>query len=468
MQFFWEKNSKSKGKGRFNLLLLEFGEYYFEDYSVYHYPIPSDDMRDPNYRPFLQCDAMKVQGRLKLCSRSIVFEPISVKKPLLKFPFKAIRGQIDQYRLRASDLIQCSLEASGFLSFSCISYFEMKANDKIGPYKLVEATPLLDSADIRYEKDSRQCRVLFAIVHSDLNHVISRIQLSKRSFDEAEQLNFSDDQHSPLIKAASISNFDTSQLVNYHEKLLLLQPMLVNKIKPLVMYPGCMMVTESRIYFQPAQLNNIGDYQSKDGVIEFSNITRMYKRRYLLQQIGLELFLQDQSSALFVFESPQKRDELYEVINNQSGGNDVNNISLEFITRKWQRREMSTYDYLMYLNTEADRSMNDLTQYPVFPHIIADYNSTTLDLENPSTFRDLSKPIGALNDSRLEYFKERFRNMSPEDEQLGIPPPFLYGTHYSTPGYVLFYLVRVAPEYMLCLQSGKRKLKKYVYSIVCT
>jgi hypothetical protein len=38
---------------------------------------------------------------------------------------------------------------------------------------------------------------------------------------------------------------------------------------------------------------------------------------------------------------------------------------------------------------------------------------------------------------------------------MGIPPPFLYGTHYSTPGYVLYYLVRVAPEYMLCLQNGR-------------
>eukprot|EP01036_Dinobryon_divergens_P053556 gene53556-71580_t len=35
------------------------------------------------------------------------------------------------------------------------------------------------------------------------------------------------------------------------------------------------------------------------------------------------------------------------------------------------------------------------------------------------------------------------------------PPPFLYGTHYSTPGYVLFFLARVAPEHMLCLQGGK-------------
>ena len=34
-------------------------------------------------------------------------------------------------------------------------------------------------------------------------------------------------------------------------------------------------------------------------------------------------------------------------------------------------------------------------------------------------------------------------------------PKFLYGSHYSTPGYVLYYLARVAPEYVLCLQNGK-------------
>ena len=34
-------------------------------------------------------------------------------------------------------------------------------------------------------------------------------------------------------------------------------------------------------------------------------------------------------------------------------------------------------------------------------------------------------------------------------------PKFLYGTHYSTPGYVIGYLVRCKPQYMLKLQSGK-------------
>lgn len=53
----------------------------------------------------------------------------------------------------------------------------------------------------------------------------------------------------------------------------------------------------------------------------------------------------------------------------------------------------------------ADRTVNDLTQYPVFPWVVADYVSTTLDLTNPKTFRDLTKPIGALNPERLIKLK---------------------------------------------------------------
>jgi hypothetical protein len=40
------------------------------------------------------------------------------------------------------------------------------------------------------------------------------------------------------------------------------------------------------------------------------------------------------------------------------------------------------------------------TQYPVFPWVIADYASEQLDLNDSKTFRDLSKPIGALNKER--------------------------------------------------------------------
>lgn len=33
--------------------------------------------------------------------------------------------------------------------------------------------------------------------------------------------------------------------------------------------------------------------------------------------------------------------------------------------------------------------------------------------------------------------------------------PFMYGTHYSTPAYVLYWLVRSAPAHMLLLQNGR-------------
>lgn len=37
--------------------------------------------------------------------------------------------------------------------------------------------------------------------------------------------------------------------------------------------------------------------------------------------------------------------------------------------------------------------------------LVSDYTSKKLDLDNPATFRDLSKPIGALDAERLEYFR---------------------------------------------------------------
>ena len=61
----------------------------------------------------------------------------------------------------------------------------------------------------------------------------------------------------------------------------------------------------------------------------------------------------------------------------------------------------------MQLNTIAGRTYNDLAQYPVFPWVIADYESKELDLEDPAVFRDLSKPIGALLESRLEDLAKR-------------------------------------------------------------
>lgn len=59
----------------------------------------------------------------------------------------------------------------------------------------------------------------------------------------------------------------------------------------------------------------------------------------------------------------------------------------------------------------ADRTVQDLTQYPVFPWVISDYESEELDLNDPKCYRDLTKPVGALNPERLEKLKARYEEM---------------------------------------------------------
>jgi factor associated with neutral sphingomyelinase activation len=73
------------------------------------------------------------------------------------------------------------------------------------------------------------------------------------------------------------------------------------------------------------------------------------------------------------------------------------------------------------------------------PWVIKDYKSKYLDLSDPSVFRDLSKPIGAMDPQRLDEFRRRY------DETPHGADKFLYGSHYSCPGYVIGFLVRTQP-----------------------
>lgn len=112
------------------------------------------------------------------------------------------------------------------------------------------------------------------------------------------------------------------------------------------------------------------------------------------------------------------------------------------LTQKWINRETSNFQYLMHLNTMAGRSYNDLSQYPIFPWVLADYNSDSLDLSDSASFRDLSKPIGVQNEKHEEEIQSKFDNF---EDPSGVVAKFHYGTHYSNSAMVLHYLVRVEP-----------------------
>ncbi|CAD6185949.1 unnamed protein product [Caenorhabditis auriculariae] len=195
-------------------------------------------------------------------------------------------------------------------------------------------------------------------------------------------------------------------------------------------------------------------------------IRAIFLRRYLLQNVAIEMFLASRTAVMLAFSDEETvKKVVYQLprvgVGVKYGLPQSRKTSLmtprqlfrhSDMCIKWQKREISNFDYLMFLNTVAGRTFNDLSQYPVFPWILTNYTSDTLDLNVASNFRDLSKPIGALSESRRKFFNERYTSWS--DDSI---PAFHYGTHYSTPAFTLNWLMRIEPfaSMYISLNDGK-------------
>ncbi|KTG47821.1 hypothetical protein cypCar_00037003 [Cyprinus carpio] len=185
--------------------------------------------------------------------------------------------------------------------------------------------------------------------------------------------------------------------------------------------------------------------------------------RFLLEDNALEIFLKNGTSVFLVFfnnDHVNAYKRLCSVVSSLKGRGEtvLNARKMAAVEKtaliKWQRGEISNFEYLMHLNTLAGRTYNDLMQYPVFPWIIADYESETLDLSCPASFRDLSKPMGAQNEKRRDKFIQRYNEVENNDGDLSAQCH--YCTHYSSAIIVASYLVRMEPfsQTFLHLQGG--------------
>ena len=401
------KKASGSSVERFSLLLLEFGEIYFDDFSVIYYP---------NCPTEAESIERKQRGRLKVCSYSIIFDPLDSADPVLKIAYRDVL-KIERWKQQSS-----KIGDNAFL-ITATQVTEMLAGNVIGPHKFIR----------------RECKCVFSLNYGSIDRTLSHILSLQRAtkLPKADQNNIIE---SIVHGRRSEVVFNTSWLEDLYEEQQL--ELTGQRVTPLVCNPGRIMLTSSRLYFQP--YNNV----EVDPVlkIRLSDLRYVMKRRYMLRHVGIELFCPNGQNMFLVLETTSERNALYDKILQQPSVH-LETIRLDDLLHQWQTREISNYTYLMLLNFLSDRSFNDIMQYPVMPWVLVDYTSDCLDLTQPSTFRDLSKPIGALNKERLMFFKERFNDMTGKK--------FLYGTHYSVPGYVLYYLVRAAPEYLLCLQNGR-------------
>lgn len=63
----------------------------------------------------------------------------------------------------------------------------------------------------------------------------------------------------------------------------------------------------------------------------------------------------------------------------------------------------------MFLNQVSGRSFKDITQYPVFPWILKNFEEEHYNPNITESFRPLSKTIGALgDDKRIQAFQQKF------------------------------------------------------------
>uniref|UniRef100_A0A7M4E3Q1 Neurobeachin-like protein 2 n=1 Tax=Crocodylus porosus TaxID=8502 RepID=A0A7M4E3Q1_CROPO len=226
---------------------------------------------------------------------------------------------------------------------------------------------------------------------------------------------------------------------------------------------GRLEVTTQHIYFYDGSSEK---EETEEGIgYDFkrplSHLREVHLRRYNLRRSALEFFFIDQGN-YFVNFKKKVRNKVYSSILGLHPPNQIyfgsrspqELLKASGLTQKWVYREISNFEYLMQLNTIAGRTYNDLSQYPVFPWILQDYVSETLDLNNPAVFRDLSKPIGLANEKHAKDVKEKYESF---EDPTGMIDKFHYGTHYSNAAGVMHYMIRTEPFTTLHiqLQSGR-------------
>jgi factor associated with neutral sphingomyelinase activation len=212
---------------RFSLLLLDDDEAYIEDHAATHFPGPEGEGH---------------RGRLRVCTKSLFFEPEQLSLPILRFPF----GRLLQVGERAD---RCVLVASEVI--------EMRKGGRHYPYVFLSGRqqhafcldfllrqPALLTAFFLLTAELLRCaRLPPAESRTALAAIVAR--------------------HRDTAKP-----FTLSALVDLSEELL--GEALCSRVKPCVVQPCRCVVTSRRLYVQP-----VDDLDGRRKVVDLASVTQV-------------------------------------------------------------------------------------------------------------------------------------------------------------------------------------------------
>ena len=224
-------------------------------------------------------------------------------------------------------------------------------------------------------------------------------------------------------------------------------------VAPTCEYAGEILIGDTCIYFVGEQKNSVFGSSVFTELWMFNEIKQINKCRYQLQNNAIEMFLINGLSFLISFETKLACEDFLKTLMQRNLPNLKEDKSLVAAIQLWREGAMTNFEYLTYLNKLSGRSFNDLMQYPVFPFILADYESDKLNLKSPQSFRNLLKPVAIQRKEREKYFINQYNYLKDEHERasnsgdLMLPTtgPYHFGSHYSNSGTVLHFLVRLPP-----------------------
>ncbi|KFB53574.1 AGAP004144-PA-like protein [Anopheles sinensis] len=242
------------------------------------------------------------------------------------------------------------------------------------------------------------------------------------------------------------------QRAEYSVEEQVLYTFTVRKITPSRELECECIITSTELVLKPYDVGALELYDLHD-------ITKIWTKRYEHQESAVEVFLKSGKSLFIVFDrDPSERATFegffHDLVVRYGRG------ELDYQTQLWREGALSNWEYLMLLNQVSGRTFHDLMQYPVFPWVLAGYDSPTLDLLAERTFRILEKPIAVQHRELEKHYINNYNHLRQAEES-GDPSgaggrrkiqPYHYSSHYSNSGTVLHFLVRVLPFTSLFLQ----------------
>ena len=466
---------RGAGAPRFSLLHMDDGEDYVLDVAGSMTAPPPAAPADEAVARTWWCG--KTRGRVRLLTKSLVFEPADASAPMAKFAFagvtrlEAVGTRRDAFELVCSKpaLLRTSADASA-------ADPRAAAADALAPW--------------RFELPNEAFAKLFEPASGLLKVARQTPSVAEATLAATQS------------RREDRARFDTSALADERERIAFDAP--AARITPFVREPGRLVITDARVYFQPlAEVSPVTSPRREKettapkrrvDVFDARGVVAAARRTHAARPLAVEFFFlvsaedagEDDRppSALFTLRTEAEREACVaaalapaaatverakdatatatetatetetrdESVLTRLGSAlaEGEPRALRAVTDLWRSGDLSTLDYLLYLNVASGRSHSDLAQWPVMPWVLRDYRSERLDLDDVSRFRDLRRPVGALEPGRLRAFRERAAQMHEATGET----KYLYGTHYSAPGYVLYWLLRSDPEHHLRLQNG--------------